>query len=95
MIELVTIRHGMKMGEVYVLGDSPLVLLTALWTAFEPAPASTFFDTRPCPRLLEDGRYAPRPDGRPLQVVTLLDNRTLLEDLYAKLALHAASAADD
>src|SRR5262249_34312531 len=31
-------RH---MGETYVLGDSPLVLLTALWSNFDPAPASS------------------------------------------------------
>jgi purine nucleosidase len=90
IVDVATKATGWNLGETYVLGDSPLVSLTALWTAFEPGPASTNFDTRPCPRLLADGRYEPRSDGRPLKVTTLLDNRTLLEDLYAKLALFAA-----
>ena len=42
---------GMHLGETYVLGDSPLVLLTALVTAFEPGTASSFYVTRPCPRI--------------------------------------------
>jgi purine nucleosidase len=84
---------GRPMGETYVLGDSPLVLLTALMTAFEPSPASSFFATIPCPRILESGRYEARLDGRPLRVYTMLDNRTLLEDLYAKLELHAMSTS--
>jgi purine nucleosidase len=90
IVDVASKATGRNLGETYVLGDSPLVSLTALWTAFEPGPASTNFDVRPCPRLLSAGRYAARPDGRPLKVATLLDNRTLLEDLYAKLALHAA-----
>lgn len=87
------VAHGRAMGETYVLGDSPLVLLTALQTAFEPGPASSFHVTMPCPRILDSGLYESRPDGRPLRVSTQLDNRTLLEDLYAKLALHAAGEA--
>jgi len=31
-----TATRGIDLGETYVLGDSPLVLLTALWTGFEP-----------------------------------------------------------
>jgi purine nucleosidase len=84
------LQFGMHLGETYVLGDSPLVLLTALVTAFEPGPASSFHVTRPCPRIAESGLYEPNPDGRPLRIYTQLDNRALLEDLYAKLQLHAA-----
>jgi purine nucleosidase len=80
---------GMQLGETYVLGDSPLVLLTALVTAFEPGAASSFHVTRPCPRIADTGLYEPNPEGRPLRIYTQLDNRTLLEDLYAKLQLHA------
>jgi purine nucleosidase len=78
---------GMAMGETYVLGDSPLVLLTALWTAFEPSPASSNSVVMPCPRILDSGMYEPRPDGRPLRVFTAVDNRLMFEDLYAKLAI--------
>ncbi len=84
--------HGMNLGETYVLGDNPLVLLTALWTGFEPGPASSSWVTMSCPRLLDSGLYQPRPDGRPLRVFTGIDQRMMLEDLYAKLALHAAAS---
>jgi inosine-uridine nucleoside N-ribohydrolase len=79
----------MQLGEVWVMGDSPLVSLTALWTGFEPAPASSPWVTVPCPRILDSGLYEARPDGRPLRVFTDVDSRLMLEDLYAKLALHA------
>ncbi len=93
VVELVTTRDGRALGECYVLGDSPLVLLTALTTAFEPGPASSFHVTFPCPTIADTGLYEARPAGRPLRVYRLLDNRTLLEDLYAKLELHAESQA--
>ncbi len=72
---------GYRAGEVYCLGDSPLVLLTALQSAFESDPASSRYVTMPCPTLLESGLYRANPNGRPIRVYTLLDNRMLLEDL--------------
>jgi purine nucleosidase len=84
-------HNGYKGGEVYCLGDSPLVLLTALQSAFEADPASSRYVTMPCPNLLENGLYQANPAGRDIRVYTLLDNRLLLEDLYAKLELHASS----
>lgn len=83
-------RSGYKAGEVYCLGDSPLVLLTALQSTFEPDPASSRYVTMKCPNLLPNGLYEENPNGREIRVYTLLDNRLLLEDFYAKLALHAA-----
>jgi purine nucleosidase len=79
---------GRSLGETYVLGDSPLVLLTALTTAFEPGPASSRYVTMPCPTITDSGLYEKRGDGRALRVYTSLDTRLLLEDLYAKLQLH-------
>ncbi len=81
---------GMSTGESYALGDSPLVLLTALQSAFEPDTAGSIWVTKPCPTLNRDGSYTENPVGRPLRVYTRLDVRALLEDLYAKLSLHAA-----
>jgi inosine-uridine nucleoside N-ribohydrolase len=82
-------RLGLRMGETYVLGDSPLVLLTALFSNFHPAPSSSRWVDRPRPRLLEDGSYEPAGGGPPLRIFTQLDTRLVLEDLYAKLELHA------
>jgi hypothetical protein len=80
-------EHGFQLGEIYILGDSPLVLLTALQSSFHPDTASSAWVTMPCPRILDTGAYEPNPDGRPIRVYTTVDARLVLEDLYAKLAL--------
>ena len=82
-------RHGVHLGETYILGDSPLVLLTALQSSFHPDPASSTYVSMPCPRIVDSGAYEPDPDGRIIRVYRTLDTRLLLADLYAKLALHA------
>jgi inosine-uridine nucleoside N-ribohydrolase len=86
VMELVA-PHGQNMGEAYVLGDSPLVLLTALQTGFEADPASSRYALLPRPRIAADGSYLANPDGHPVRVYSGLDVRGMLEDLYAKLAL--------
>jgi inosine-uridine nucleoside N-ribohydrolase len=78
-------------GESYVLGDSPLVLFTALHSLFHPAPSSSRSVTRPRPRIDDAGAYQPVADSVPLRIFTHLDVRLVLEDLYAKLALRAAT----
>jgi inosine-uridine nucleoside N-ribohydrolase len=93
MVDLME-EFGLPMGEAYVLGDNPLVLLTALLSAFtDPRPSSSRWVVRPRPRLLDTGDYGdPVAGAPPLRIFTDLDTRLLLEDLYAKLALHAAEA---
>ena len=86
-----TVSELWGLGETYVLGDSPLVLLTALVSNFTPIPSSSRWIERPRPRLTDSGAYEPNPDGPPLRIFTHLDVRLLLEDLYAQLALHAES----
>jgi purine nucleosidase len=81
--------QGLRMGETYGLGDSPLVLLTALGSAYDPEPTSCRWVERPRPRLLENGLYEDGGDVGLIRVFTQIDTRLLLEDLYAKLALHA------
>jgi purine nucleosidase len=76
---------GRQLGETYCLGDQPLVLLTALQSAFEPEPSSSAWVTVPTPRLSDTGWYEPRPDGRPMRVYTELDTRLMFDDLCAKL----------
>lgn len=83
--------QGLRMGETYTLGDSPLVLLTALGGAYDAEPSSSRWDMRPRPRLLASGLYEDAGETAPLRVFTQLDVRLLLEDLYAKLALHATT----
>lgn len=74
------------LGEAYVLGDNPLVLLTALQSSWEVDPSSSHFVAMPAPRIGDDGLYQAQPAGRPIRVFTRLDNRLMFEDLYAKVA---------
>lgn len=80
---------GQDLGETYDLGDTPLVLLTALQSAFQPDTSSSSHVVVPAPRIGDDGRYDPRPDGRPIRVYTGLDVRLAIGDLFAKLERHA------
>jgi purine nucleosidase len=90
VLELVE-THGGSIGETYVMGDSPLVLLTALQSSFEADPSSSASVTVPTPGIDAAGQYVPRPEGRPLRVFTSLDTRLMFEDLFLKLAVHAGS----
>lgn len=74
------------LGETYLLGDNPLVLLTALLSQFEPASSSSAYAVIRAPWIDDDGAYRQRSDGRPIRVYTRLDVRLMTEDLYAKLA---------
>jgi inosine-uridine nucleoside N-ribohydrolase len=75
---------GIEIGETYVLGDSPLVTLTALTTAFEPGAASSEMNSIPCPKLNDEGNYLPNPGGRQLSVMGKLDHRLTFEDMFVK-----------
>ena len=81
---------GWNLGETYALGDNPLVLLTALQSAYQPDASSSSYVNKAMPLLSEDGQYITNPNGRPLRVYTQLDNRLMFEDLYCKLATFAA-----
>jgi purine nucleosidase len=83
-------RGGRAMGETYALGDSPLVLATALQSAFQPDTSSSEFLVRPTPAIDAGDAYAGEsPAPRPMRVYTRIDNRLMFEDFYARLAQHA------
>lgn len=65
------------------LGDSPLVLLTAI-----SAESSRYVDL-PARRLIEDGRYGDEIPGRTVRVYEQLDARLTFADFLAKLRLQA------
>ena len=81
--------HGLHLGETYVLGDSPLVLLTALQSAFDPDPCSSVYIERPAPLIGDAGLYEQNPSARAIRVYTRLDTRLLFEDFFQKLELSA------
>ncbi|KGH48742.1 twin-arginine translocation pathway signal protein [Modestobacter caceresii] len=83
------LQHGFDLGETYILGDSPLVLLTALQSAFEPDPSSSRHVVRDTPGISADEQYTTVPGARPMRIYTHLDCRLMIEDLFAKVQLHA------
>lgn len=81
-------RANHSLGEAYVLGDSPLVLLTALQSSWEVDPSSSRYVSLPAPKIGKSGLYENNPQGRMIRVYTTLDNRLMFEDLYAKITIH-------
>ena len=76
-------------GEVYIYGDNPLVLLTALQSSFEMDPSSSTYVIKQAPRINDAGVYETNLSGRNIRVYQQLDNRLLFEDFFAKLELLA------
>lgn len=76
---------GLKVGEAYALGDSPLVTLTALQSAFEADPSSSDYVMVPAPTVQPDGTCKPNPKGRPIRVYVTIDTRLTFGDMMAKL----------
>ncbi len=80
-------KYNLNIGETYVIGDSPLVLLTALQSSFEADPSSSTYMLRPSPLINSQGLYEVNNKGRNIRVYNYLDVRLLFEDFFSKLAL--------
>ncbi len=87
-----SVKYNFNVGEIYIVGDSPLVLLTALQSSFEPDPSSSFYVLRPSPLINNQGLYEVNNSGRNIRVYTQLDVPLLLDDLYSKLSLFHQSS---
>ncbi len=74
---------GLRRGENWCLGDSPVVgaLLQCEWRGN--------FHTQTAPLITDDMRYHPDPGGKEIRVYDSVDVRFILEDMYAKLSLCA------
>ena len=83
----ITQKFKLNLGEVYILGDSPLVLLTALQSSFEADPSSSDYVIKMSPRISEHGTYEFNSKGRNIRVYTRLDINLMFEDFFAKLEL--------
>ena len=77
------------LGETYILGDQPLVTLTALQASFHPDPSSCTFVARPAPIINDGGSYDQNPNGRLIRIYTHTDVRLTFEDFFQKLAMFA------
>jgi purine nucleosidase len=81
------ISKFVNLGEIYILGDSPLVLLTALQSSFEADPSSSQYVLRPCPLINDQGLYEVNTSGRNIRVYKEVDVRLIFEDFFSKLNL--------
>lgn len=81
------VKYNFNLGEIYIVGDSPLVLLTALQSSFEADPSSSKYVLRPSPLINSQGLYEVNHLGRNIRVYTQLDVHLLLDDFYSKLVL--------
>lgn len=81
------IQKFVNIGETYILGDSPLVLLTALQSSFEADPSSSEYIIKTAPRINDQGAYEFNHNGRNIRVYTRLDINLMFNDFFAKLEL--------
>jgi inosine-uridine nucleoside N-ribohydrolase len=81
------IKFNFNIGETYILGDSPLVLLTALQSSFEADPSSSQYVLRSSPLINAQGLYEVNTSGRNIRVYKVLDVGLLFEDFFSKLIL--------
>jgi purine nucleosidase len=77
----------MRGGETYVLGDSPLALLTALQAFYERESSSSQYIIKNAPTVTDNGVFIENPNGRQIKVYTSIDNRLMFGDFIAKLTL--------
>jgi len=80
-------NYGLNIGETYILGDSPLVLLTALQSTFEADPSSSKYVIKMAPKINDKGEYAYNEKGRNIRVYDKLDTNLMFNDFFTKLAL--------
>ncbi|KPF87928.1 hypothetical protein IP81_18640 [Novosphingobium sp. AAP83] len=71
-------------GESFMLGDTALVTLTALQSAFQMDTSSSAYSLRPTPIVNEDGSYTANPHGRLMRVYKQIDTRLTFADMLAK-----------
>jgi purine nucleosidase len=77
---------GIDRAETYIMGDSPLVLLTALQSGFDADPSSSEYVVVPAPTFDDQARMHQRPDGRTIRVYTRVDTRLMFEDMFTKFS---------
>jgi inosine-uridine nucleoside N-ribohydrolase len=84
---MIRIQRFVNIGETYILGDSPLVLLTALQSSFEADPSSSEYVIKTAPMINEQGAYEFNLNGRNIRVYTRLDVNLMFNDFFGKLEL--------
>ena len=78
-----------RSADTYVLGDSPLCLISTLTTTFEPGAAGCFFETTAAPYITDEGLYDFTRAGREIIVYKSIDTRLLFGDMESRIRLFA------
>lgn len=73
-----------KQSECYVLGDSPLVLVSALRSNWERDACSSPYTVRHCPTVDDDAVFHFGNNGRTIKVFDHIDTYLMFEDMFAK-----------
>ncbi|MCF0164957.1 MAG: nucleoside hydrolase [Bacteroidales bacterium] len=81
-----------RMADTYVLGDSPLLLISTLTTTFEPGAAGCFYEVTPAPTITDTGLYDFTKKGRDIIVYKSIDTRLLFGDMESRFRIAAKSA---
>ena len=76
-----------RMADTYVLGDSPLCLVSTLTTTFEPGAAGCFYETTAAPYITGEGLYDFTRAGREIIVYKSIDTRLLFGDMESRIRL--------
>lgn len=84
-VEKFALSIGLNFGEVFVLGDSPLVLISCLQSALG-GDGDWACRVQPAFALDSRGHYDRTKPGRDIKVYHTIDNRLMMEDFYLKLA---------
>lgn len=92
-VEVFAKSIGLNFGEVFVYGDSPLVSLTVLQTAFSGLSMSSGSKLLPAPQISDSGAYKFGEEGREIRVFTSIDTRLMVEDFFTKLNYLASNEA--
>lgn len=85
-LDRVRLGYDDRMGDTYILGDNPLVTLTALLSSFEPDTSSSEYFTVAKPLIMDDCSYRQRKDAPPMRIYRTIDTRLTLADMFARLA---------
>jgi len=76
---------GPCIGETYILGDSPLVLLTALM--IDKYADGCIMVEHKAPRVTEDNTFVENPDGRTIKVCIWLNQSLMFDDMLCKFKM--------
>lgn len=78
-----------RMADTYVLGDSPLCLISTLTTTFEAGAAGCFYEVTSAPTITDEGLYDFSKKGRDIIVYKTIDTRLLFGDMESRFRLAA------